>query len=79
MDPLASSIPGIDLQGVDPYTYKASLDEYLRDEGSNAGAVSLGKTIDAYAKACPNAAIIVSGWRSVSLPPLNDEEILTHK
>jgi hypothetical protein len=53
-------------QGVDPQMYPGDFEGYLVEGGSNQGAQSLAATVSAYAKACPNSAIVITGWRYVS-------------
>lgn len=60
---LSSKISSVALQGVDPSAYKADLEGYLAEGGSNDGAKSLAETVDAYIAKCPESAVVVSGWR----------------
>jgi len=54
-------------EGVDPSAYKADLQGYLADGGSNAGSAALAKTVTAYSRACPDSAIVISGWSQGAL------------
>lgn len=60
-----AGIKSMAFQGVDASAYPATLDSYLTEGGSNAGAKSLATTVQNYVSGCPDSAIIVSGWRSV--------------
>lgn len=69
-DEIRAKIPNAAFQGVDSSAYKADLKGYLEfdintpeKEESTDAALSMQRTIDQYAKTCPNSAIIVSGWR----------------
>lgn len=62
-DALTSKLDSVAFQGVNSADYPANLDEYLNEGGSESCADSLAATVDAYAKRCGDASIIVSGWR----------------
>ncbi|KKA22717.1 Cutinase [Rasamsonia emersonii CBS 393.64] len=64
---LSSKISSVALQSVDPSAYKADLEGYLAEWGSNDGAKSLAETVDAYVAKCPESAVVVSGWSQGAL------------
>lgn len=60
---LRSKISSLAFQGVDEDEYPANLDQYLDENGSNSCAEGLARIVDEYALKCPQAKIVVSGWR----------------
>jgi hypothetical protein len=53
----------ISFQGVDPGAYPADLSGYIIEGGSEGCADSMGVAVEAYANACPDSKIVISGWR----------------
>ncbi|KAJ7635883.1 carbohydrate esterase family 5 protein [Mycena rosella] len=64
---LQSQISSLAFQGVDASAYPATLDSYLAEEGSDSGSASLAATVTNYASACPDSALIISGWSQGAL------------
>ena len=62
-DALRSKIPSLAFQGVDAQDYPANLEQYLDQDGSDSCADGLARIVDEYADKCPQAKIVVSGWR----------------
>lgn len=66
MEEVKKKVKHVAFQGVDSSEYKADLAGYLEEEGgSEAGATSMVDTVKAYAKKCPDSAIVMAGWRYV--------------
>jgi hypothetical protein len=50
-------------QGLDRDSYPATMETYLKEQGSNSGANRLSDDIQKLSSICPNTVIIVTGWR----------------
>lgn len=62
-DALESKHDSIAFQGVDSEAYPADLAGYVEEGGSQGCADSLGSSVQSYAETCPDAKIVISGWR----------------
>ena len=50
-------------QGVDSDSYPANLADYIERGGSDECAEAMGQAVNHYVAECPDAKIVVSGWR----------------
>jgi cutinase len=64
---LSDNLDSVALQGVDSSAYGATLEEYLGEGGSEAGAQSMAQTLESYAACCPTTALVLSGWNQGAL------------
>ncbi|KAH8601496.1 cutinase-domain-containing protein [Bisporella sp. PMI_857] len=65
--PIKAKVKDAAFQGVDEKKYLADLPGYLLQGGSNDGAESMAKMVDAYAAKCKDSHIVVSGWSQGAL------------
>lgn len=62
-DDLKSKHDSVAFQGVRSDDYEASLAGYIEDGGPDSAGESLAEDVKAYSEACPDAKIVISGWR----------------
>ena len=62
-DDLKSKHSGAAFQGVNPDDYPADLAGYIEEGGPQECGDSLANDVKAYSAACPDAKLVVSGWR----------------
>jgi len=58
-------LDSVAFQGVNGEDYPANLAEYVKENGSDSCADGLAASVDAYTLRCPDAKIVVSGWRYI--------------
>ena len=61
-------LDSVAFQGVNGEDYPANLAEYVKENGSDSCADGLAASVDAYTSRCPDAKIVISGWRYILVP-----------
>jgi cutinase len=64
-DSLVEKLDSVAFQGVNEEDYPANLAEYVKENGSDSCADGLAASVDAYTSRCPDARIVISGWRYI--------------